>query len=63
MKRIRLNAEVCQEHLDVLKMSNEQWFYGYEFSVEDYLKLTEAVKYFEDIKVQQRNKLIKEGRL
>jgi len=60
---IKLNKEICQEKLDVLKISNEQWFNGYHFSANDYLKLVDAVKFFEDIKVQQRKKLIKEGLL
>lgn len=61
--KVRLNKEICQDHLEVLETANEQWFYGYHYSTEDYLKLVEAVKFFEDIKVQQRKKLIKEGLL
>jgi hypothetical protein len=60
---VKLNKEVCHEHLETLETANEQWFYGYHYSTEDYLKLVEAVKFFEDIKVQQRKKLIKEGLL
>jgi len=60
---IKLHEEICKEHTDVLEMASDQWFYGHHFSREDYLKLVEAVKYFEDIKVQQRKKLIKEGLL
>ena len=60
---MKLNKEICQEHLDVLKAANEQHFYGYHYSTEDYLKLVEAVKFFEEIKVSQRKKLVKEGLL
>lgn len=60
---VRLNKDVCQEHLDVLQTANEQWFNGWHYETEDYLKLVKAVKFFEDIKVQQRKKLIKEGLL
>jgi len=60
---IKLNVEVCDDHLEALRVANRQWFYGLHFGREDYVKLVEAVKYFEDIKVQQREKLIKEGLL
>lgn len=63
METIKLNSEICEEKLDALRIANEQWFYGYEFSVDDYLKLVDAVKFFDNVKVQQRRKLIKEGRL
>ena len=63
MAEIKLNEEICKEHTDTLEVGNDQWFYDYHFSREDYLKFTEAVKYFEDIKVSLRNKLIKEGLL
>ena len=63
MAEIKLNKEVCEEYLDNLRVANEQWFYGYHFSREDYIKLVEAVKYFEKVKLQQREKLIKEGLL
>ena len=61
MTQIKLNKEICQEKLDVLKVANEQWFNGWHYSTEDYLKLVDAVKFFEDIKVQQRTKRIMEG--
>lgn len=61
MSEIKLNAEICEEKLEALRVANEQWFYGYHFSIDEYLKLVEAVKYFENIKKQQRQKLIKEG--
>jgi hypothetical protein len=63
MNNIRLNKDICEEYLNVLKVANEQWFYNYAYSTEDYLKLVKAVKYFEDIKTAQRKKLIKEGAL
>lgn len=63
MAEIKVNKEICEEYLETLRVASEQWFYGYHYSTEDYIKLTEAVKYFEDIKVQQREKLIKEGLL
>lgn len=61
--RIKLNEEICKEHLAVLKVANEQWFNGYNCEIGDYLRLAKAVKFFENIKVQQREKLIKEGKL
>ena len=60
---MKLNKEICQEYLGVLRVANEQWFNGYNIETDDYLKLVAAVKFFEDIKVQQREKLIKEGKL
>lgn len=63
MAEIKSNEEICKEHTDALEVGNDQWFYGNHVSVEDYLKFTEAVKYFEDIKVSLREKLIKEGLL
>ncbi len=60
---MKLNKEICQDQLDVLKQANEQWFNGYHFETSDYLKLVEAVAFFEHIKVKQRNKLIAEGEL
>ena len=60
---MKLNEEICKEHTDALEMGNDQWFYGHHVSVEDYLKFVESVKYFEEIKVQLRKKLIKEGAL
>lgn len=57
----KLNREICQEHLDSLKEANEQWFYGYHFSVEDYLRLIKSMEFFEHIKTEQRAKLIAEG--
>lgn len=60
---IKLNKEICQEYLEVLRVANEQWFNGYEWSIEDHAKFVNALSFFEDIKKQQRNKLIKEGRL
>lgn len=60
---IKLNEDICQHYLDTLKVANTQWFNGYHYSTEDYLRLVKAIKYFEDIKVQQRKKLIKEGLL
>lgn len=58
---VKLHEEICKDHTDALEVASDQWFYGYHFSLEDYVRLVEAVKYFEDIKVQLRNKLIKEG--
>lgn len=58
---MRLNQEICEEQLDALRIGNEQWFFGYHISLDDYLKLASAVKFFEGIKKQQRKKLIKEG--
>lgn len=63
MEPVKLNKDVCEEHLDKLRAANEQWFYGYNFEVPDYLELVDAVKFFENVKVQQRKKLIKEGKL
>lgn len=60
---MKLNKDICQEHLDVLKLANEQWFYGYNYETSDYLKLVEAMMFFEGIKQAQREKLIKEGKL
>jgi hypothetical protein len=60
---MKLNEDICRRHLAVLKVANEQWFYGYDYETEDYLRLVQAVKFFEDIKVTQRKKLIKEGKL
>lgn len=60
---MKLHEEKIKEYTDTLEKSSDQWFYGYHFSREDYLKLVEAVRYFEEIKVQQRKKLIKEGLL
>lgn len=57
----KCHEEICKEHTDALELGSDQWFYGHHTSLEDYLKLVEAVKFFEDIKVQQRKKLIKEG--
>lgn len=63
MAEIKPNEEICKEHLKNLRVANEQWFYGYHFSAEDYLRLVEAVRFFEGIKVQQGKKLIKESLL
>jgi hypothetical protein len=60
---MKLNEEICQEYLGVLKEANEQWFNGWNVETADYLKLVEAVQFFEHIKVEQRKKLIKEGKL
>ena len=60
---MKLHEEICKEHTRALELSSDQWYYGYHFSVKDYLKLVEALKFFEEIKVTQRNKLIKEGKL
>lgn len=60
---VKSHEEICKERTDVLEKASDQWFYGYHYSVEDYIKLTEAVKFFEDIKVSLRDKLIKEGLL
>lgn len=61
--KIKLNKEICQEHLGVLQAGNEQWFNGWEWSINDHAKFVDAIAYFEEIKKQQREKLIKEGRL
>ena len=63
MAKTKPNEEICKEHLDNLRVANDQWFHGYHVSVEDYIKFTKAVQYFEDIKVSLRKKLIKEGLL
>lgn len=63
MAEIKLSEEICEEYLESLRVANGQWFNGYHVSVEDYLRFTEAVKHFEDIKVSLREKLIKEGLL
>lgn len=60
---VKLHEEICKQHTDVLEIASDQNFYGYHFEVSDYLKLVEAMKYFEEIKVQLRKKLIKEGAL
>lgn len=60
---MKLNEEICKDNTDALEVGNDQWFYGHHVSVDDYIKFVEAVKYFEDIKVQLRKKLIKEGLL
>lgn len=60
---MKLNKEICEEQLEALRVGNEQWFYGYHFTLDDYIKLAAAVKFFEEIKTQQRKKLIKEGLL
>jgi hypothetical protein len=60
---IKLNKEMCQENLEVLRIANEQWFNGWEWSITDHAKFVEALEFFEEIKIQQRNKLIKQGRL
>lgn len=59
----KLHEEICREHTRTLEIASDQWFYGYHFSPNDYLKLVEAMKYFEEIRVQLREKLIKEGEL
>lgn len=60
---MKLNKEICQDYLKVLKTANEQWFYGYDYETEDYLQLVEAVEFFQHIRTEQREKLIKEGKL
>lgn len=60
---MKINEEICKEHTDVLEAANDQCFYGYNFEVSDYIKLVEAMRYFENIKVTLRKKLIKEGKL
>jgi hypothetical protein len=60
---MKLNKEICEDYLDVLREANEQWFYDYNYEAVDYLKLVEAVGFFEHIKEKQRKKLIKEGKL
>lgn len=57
------NKEICEDYLNDLRVANEQWFYGYEFSREDYIKMVSALQFFENIRAQQREKLIKEGKL
>ncbi len=60
---IKLNSEITEEHLETLREASQQWFYGYAYESSDYLKLMEAMQFFEHIKQEQRNKLIKEGKL
>lgn len=58
---MKTNKEQCEEYLEVLRVANEQWFYGYHYSVEDHTKLVEALNFFDSVKKQQRKKLIQEG--
>lgn len=63
MAEIKPNEEICKEHLKNLRVANEQLFYGYHFSRRDYDKLMEAISFFEEVKVNLRERLIKEGLL
>ena len=63
MADIELNRDMCKRHLAVLEQANNAWFNVWNVEVEDYLKLVEAIKFFNDIKLSTREKLIKEGKL
>ncbi len=58
---MKLNKEVCQEYLDILKQANEQWFYGYHWSLADQIKLDEALSFFEHVRREQLKKVVEES--
>lgn len=60
MADIKLNKDICAEHLRALKVANEQWFYGYHFSEYDMQHLETALTYFGYIKDELQKKLDKE---
>jgi len=61
--KIKLHEEICKERTGVLEFASDQWFYGHNFEVYDYLKLMEAMNYFKQIQEALRTKLIEEGKL
>ncbi len=57
---MKLNKDICQEYLDILRQADEQWFYGYHWSLADQLKLDEALEFFESIRRTQLRKIVEE---
>ena len=60
---MKLNKDIAEEHLKVLREANQQWFYGYDYEVVDSLKLVQAMRFFEHIEETLWQKLIKEGKV
>lgn len=55
---IRLNREIADEHLKVLKFASEAWFYGYNWNEAEQIKLDSAMHYFNNVhtKLKRRTK-------
>jgi len=54
---MKLNKNICNEHLKALQTANEQWFYGHHVSELDMQHLESALTYFEYIRDELKKKL------